>query len=113
MSLPEELARTAIAHEEAAPGPGDKVRRTFGVVLARQQTEALAARAIWEEKNIATLVADRNHDHEPIPSLPHYDGPSGRSPEKVWTVYRDAGRPEAIPILSSLAEQARPPTGDA
>jgi hypothetical protein len=43
MSLPEELARTAIAHEEAAPGPGDKVRRTFGVVLARQQTEALGA----------------------------------------------------------------------
>ena len=35
----------------------------------------------------------------------------GRSPEKVWTVYQDAGRPEAIPILSSLAEQARPPTG--
>jgi len=47
------------------------VRRTFGVVLARQQTEALAARAIWGEKNIATLVADGNHDHEPIPSLPH------------------------------------------
>jgi len=77
MSLPEELARTAIAHEEAAPGPGDKVRRTFGVVLARQQTEALAAREIWKEKNIATLVADGNHDHEPIPSLPHQDGPSG------------------------------------
>jgi len=71
MSLPEELARTAIAHEEAAPGPGDKVRRTFGVVLARQQTEALAAREIWKEKNIATLVADGNHDHEPIPSLRH------------------------------------------
>lgn len=32
----------------------------------------------------------------------------GRSPEKVWTVYRTAGCPEATPILSSLAEQARP-----
>ena len=31
----------------------------------------------------------------------------GRSPKKVWTVYRAAGCPEAIPILSSLAEQAR------
>jgi hypothetical protein len=56
--LPEELARTAIAHEEAAPGPGDKVRMTFRVVLARQQAEALAARAIREEKNIGTLVTE-------------------------------------------------------
>jgi hypothetical protein len=32
----------------------------------------------------------------------------GLSPEKVWAVYRAAGCPEAIPILSSLAEQARP-----
>jgi transcriptional regulator with XRE-family HTH domain len=31
----------------------------------------------------------------------------GRSPEEVWTAYRDAGCPEAIPILSSLAEKAR------
>ena len=58
MSLPEELARTAIAHEEAAPGPGDKVRMTFRVVLARQRAEALAARAIREEKNIGMLVTE-------------------------------------------------------
>ena len=56
--LPEELARTAIAHEEAAPGPGDRVRMTFRVVLGRQDAEALAARAIREEKNIGTLVTE-------------------------------------------------------
>jgi hypothetical protein len=56
--LPEELARTAIAHEEAASGPGDKVRMTFRVVLARSVAEALAARAIREEKNIGTLVTE-------------------------------------------------------
>lgn len=54
--LPEELARDAIAHEEAlAP---DKVRMTFRVVLERQHAEALAARAIREEKNITTMVAE-------------------------------------------------------
>ncbi|MFI5374507.1 MAG: hypothetical protein ACHQ8D_07745 [Candidatus Rokuibacteriota bacterium] len=54
--LPEELARNAIAHEESvAP---DKVRMTFRVVLERQHAEALAARAIREEKNIATVVAE-------------------------------------------------------
>ena len=31
----------------------------------------------------------------------------GRSPEEVWTAYSDAGCPEAIPILSSLAEKVR------
>jgi hypothetical protein len=31
---------------------------TFRVVLARQQAEALAARAIREEKNIGTLVTE-------------------------------------------------------
>lgn len=54
--LPEELARDAIAHEDAAPG--GKVRMTFRVMLAREQAEALAARAIREEKNLDTLVAE-------------------------------------------------------
>jgi hypothetical protein len=54
--LPEERARDAIAHEQSTPG--DKVRMTFRVVLARQHAEALAARAIREEKNIVTLVTE-------------------------------------------------------
>jgi hypothetical protein len=54
--LPEERARDAIAHEESLPG--DKVRMTLRVVLARQHAEALAARAIREEKNIAALVTE-------------------------------------------------------
>jgi hypothetical protein len=54
--VPEELARDAIAHEEAAPG--DKVRMTFRVTLSRQQAVALAARAIREEKNLVTLVTE-------------------------------------------------------
>lgn len=54
--LPEELARAAIAHEESLSP--DKVRMTFRVVLDRRHAEALAARAIREEKNIATVVAE-------------------------------------------------------
>jgi predicted HicB family RNase H-like nuclease len=54
--LPEELARDAIAHEEEAPG--GKVSMTFRVMLTRQQAEALATRAIQEEKNLETLVAE-------------------------------------------------------
>jgi hypothetical protein len=54
--LPEEMARDAIAHEEAVGA--DKVRMTFRVVLGRQQAEALAARAIREEKNIGALVTE-------------------------------------------------------
>ena len=54
--LPEELARDAIAHEESLGS--DKVRMTFRVVLDRRHAEALAARAIREEKNIATMVAE-------------------------------------------------------
>jgi hypothetical protein len=54
--LPQELARDAIAHEE--PMPDDKVKMTFRAVLARQDAEALAARAIREEKNIATVVTE-------------------------------------------------------
>jgi hypothetical protein len=54
--LPAELARDAVAHEEEAPG--GKVRMTFRVLLTRQQAEALAARAIQEEKNLETLVAE-------------------------------------------------------
>jgi hypothetical protein len=36
----------------------DKVRMTFRVVLERQHAEALAARAIREEKNITSMVAE-------------------------------------------------------
>ena len=54
--LTAERARDAIAREESIPG--DKVRMTFRVVLARQDAEALAARAIREEKNIVTLVTE-------------------------------------------------------
>jgi hypothetical protein len=53
---PEELAKDAIAHEEAVGG--DKVRMTFRVILGRQQAEALAARAIREEKNTGALVTE-------------------------------------------------------
>jgi hypothetical protein len=55
--LPEELARDAIAHEEEE-APGGKVRMTFRVLLTREQAEALAARAIQEEKNLETLVGE-------------------------------------------------------
>jgi hypothetical protein len=55
-SLPEGMARNAIAHEEAVGD--DKVRMTFRVVLGRQQAEALAARGIREEKNIGALVTE-------------------------------------------------------
>jgi hypothetical protein len=55
--LPEELARDAIAHEDATP-EGRKVKLTFRVVLARQDAEALAARAVREEKNLETLVTE-------------------------------------------------------
>jgi hypothetical protein len=53
---PEQLARNAIAREEAVAG--DRVRLTFRVVLARQDAEALAARAIRQEKNLETLVTE-------------------------------------------------------
>jgi hypothetical protein len=54
--LPEELARDAIAHEDATPE--GKVKLTLRVVLARQDAEALAARAVREEKNLETLVTE-------------------------------------------------------
>lgn len=54
--LPEELARDAIAHEDATPK--GKVKLTFRVVLARQDAEALAARAVREEKNLETLATE-------------------------------------------------------
>jgi hypothetical protein len=53
---PEAHARAAIAKEEALPG--DKVRLTFRVILARRDAEALAARAIREERNIEGLVGE-------------------------------------------------------
>jgi hypothetical protein len=56
--LPEELARDAVAHEEVAPGPGDRVRMIFRVVLPRSVAEALAARSIREEKNLPLLVTE-------------------------------------------------------
>jgi len=55
-TLPEEMARDAIAHEEEAPG--GKVRMTFRVVLSRLDAEELAARAIREEKNIGALMTE-------------------------------------------------------
>ena len=55
-SLPEGMAKDAIAHEEAVGS--DKVRMTFRVILGRQQAETLAARAIREEKNIGALVTE-------------------------------------------------------
>ena len=54
--LTEERARDAIAREESIPG--DKVRMTFRVVLARQDAEANAAPAMREEKHIVTLVTE-------------------------------------------------------
>jgi hypothetical protein len=54
--LADEMAKDAIAHEEAVGG--DKVRMTFRVILGREQAEALAARAIREEKNIGALVTE-------------------------------------------------------
>ena len=54
--LPEEMAKDAIAHEEAVGS--SNVRMTFRVILGRQQAEALAARAIREEKNIGALVTE-------------------------------------------------------
>jgi hypothetical protein len=56
--VPEALARNAVAHEEVAPGPGDRVRMTFRVVLPRPVAETLVARAIREEKNIVVLVTE-------------------------------------------------------
>jgi hypothetical protein len=53
---PEERARAAIAKEEAVGG--DKVRMTFRLVLARQDAEALSARAIREERNVEGVVED-------------------------------------------------------
>jgi hypothetical protein len=53
--VPEELAKDAIAHEEAVRE--DKVRMTFRVILGREQAEALAAWAI-REKNIGALVTE-------------------------------------------------------
>jgi hypothetical protein len=50
------MAKDAIAHEEAVGG--DKVRMTFRVILDRQQAEALAVRAIREEKNLDALVTE-------------------------------------------------------
>jgi hypothetical protein len=46
----EERARAAMPRRR--PFPGDKVRLTFRVVLARRDAEALSARAIREEHNV-------------------------------------------------------------
>ena len=50
-ALPEELARDAIAHEDATPE--GKVTMPFRMILARQDAGALAARAIRDEKSLA------------------------------------------------------------
>jgi len=54
--LVEELARDAVAHEKAAPG--DRVELVFRVRLPKPVAEALTARAVREEKNLVTLVAE-------------------------------------------------------
>ena len=55
-SVPEELAHDAVAHEKAAPG--DRVEMVFRVRLRKPVAEALTARAVREEKNLVTLVAE-------------------------------------------------------
>jgi len=55
-SLPDELARDAVAHEKTAPG--DRVEMVFRVRLRKPVAEALTARAVREEKNLVTLVAE-------------------------------------------------------
>jgi hypothetical protein len=55
-SLPEELAHDAVAHEKTAPG--DRVEMVFRVRLRKPVAEALTARAVREEKNLVTLVAE-------------------------------------------------------
>ena len=55
-SLPEELAHDAVAHEKTAPG--DRVEMVFRLRLSKPVAEALTARAISEEKNLTTLVAE-------------------------------------------------------
>ncbi len=54
--LPDELAHDAIAHEKAAPG--DRVELVFRVWLPKPVAEALTARAVREEKNLAALVVE-------------------------------------------------------
>jgi predicted HicB family RNase H-like nuclease len=55
-SLPDKLAHDAVAHEKAAPG--DRVEMVFRVRLRQAVAEALTARAVREEKNLVTLVAE-------------------------------------------------------
>jgi len=55
-SLPDELAHDAVDHEKAAPG--DRVEMVFRVRLRKPVAEALTARAVREEKNLVTLVAE-------------------------------------------------------
>jgi hypothetical protein len=55
-SLPEELARDAVAHEK--PAPGDRVEMVFRVRLRKPVAEALTAQAVREEKTLVTLVAE-------------------------------------------------------
>jgi predicted HicB family RNase H-like nuclease len=54
--LPDELAHDAVAHGKAAPG--DRVEMVFRVRLPKPVAEALTARAVREEKNLVTLVAE-------------------------------------------------------
>jgi hypothetical protein len=52
-SLPEELARDAVAHEKATPGDRVEIR----VRLPKPVAEALTARAVRAEKTLSALVA--------------------------------------------------------
>jgi hypothetical protein len=53
---PEERACAAVAKEEALPG--ENVRLTLRIVLARRDAEAVSARAIREERNMEGVVED-------------------------------------------------------
>ena len=52
--LAEELAHDAVAHEKSAAGDRVEIR----VRLLKPIAEALTARAVREEKNLVTLVAE-------------------------------------------------------
>jgi predicted HicB family RNase H-like nuclease len=55
-SLPDELARDAVAHEKAAPT--NRVEMVFRVRLRKPVAEALTAWAVREEINLTNLVAE-------------------------------------------------------
>jgi hypothetical protein len=75
-ATPEDLARDAIAHEDATPE--GKVKMTFRVVLARQCAEAPRARALREEKNLERLVTEPRGGDEERPDMRKRGAPMNR-----------------------------------